>query len=299
MTDGPVVTAGRPDESVDAHPVRTDALTYLAVVNGTDLWVTADLQHSPAGRLALVHRHSKHVRPLPEPLAADLAGQSLPAGTVVAACRVADVLTDQDTGIWDIALLTDHTDPQLLPLAAHARTYPAAPTAPVPCPDGTTLIPYRTKDGRGALRLRVAEASAEATAITTEPGRLRLALEFRHWAGPCPTTLVLTERGGRGLVEVPLQSRAGRAEVAVLLHLLVGGGTAGPAGVWDIAVEHPAGRTPCGRTAGDVAAPRRVYRYATTDTLSPVDGRATSFRPYFTNDRHLAVEITETHTEGA
>ncbi|MCW2697595.1 MAG: hypothetical protein JWR62_2680 [Modestobacter sp.] len=296
VADEPAVSSGRRPEA--AGPGATDALTYLAVINGTDLWIAAQVSHPRSGRLVLVHRQRKEIRLLPEPVPADLAGQDLPVGTVLAACPVTDVVTDRDAGIWDVALLTDDPSPRLLPLAAHALIHPAPPTAPAPHPNGTTLVPYRTRDGRGAIRVRVAEATAEVVRIASGPGRLVVTIEFRSWVGPSPTTMVMAERRGLRRVEIPLDVRAERAEAAVPLDLLVPGGTGGSAGVWDVVVEGPAGRTPCGRTARDVAAPRRVYRYATHDASPAVDGAPTSFRPYFTNDRHLAVEVTGTGEPG-
>ena len=67
-----------------------------------------------------------------------------------------------------------------------------------------------------------------------------------------------------------------------------------PASVWDVSVEGPEGRTRCGRTARDVVDPRRVHRYTTQTYGSATGDAALVFRPYFTNDRHLAVEIDGT-----
>jgi hypothetical protein len=86
----------------------------------------------------------------------------------------------------------------------------------------------------------------------------------------------------------------GRASISVPLHLLALQCRDAPASVWDVAVEGPAGRTRCGRTGHDVSDPRRVYRYSTQSYQSASEDSALVYRPYYTNDRHLAVEIDGT-----
>jgi len=85
----------------------------------------------------------------------------------------------------------------------------------------------------------------------------------------------------------------GRASVSVPVRLLARHLREAQVVVWDVAVEGPLGRAPCGRTAGDVSDPRRVYRYAAQ--AHPRDeGPSVLARPYFTNDLTLAVEIDGT-----
>ena len=129
------------------------------MVNGEDLWVSAQAPDAPQARLGMVHRHSQEVRLLPSPTMADLAGQNLPSGTLVATCRSADLLTDPDTGIWDIAVIEPGTSPRRLHVSERAQIYPAPPVGPMAGPDGVVLIPYVTKDGRGAVKVRTAPPS--------------------------------------------------------------------------------------------------------------------------------------------
>jgi hypothetical protein len=269
-------------------------VTYLAVVNGSDLWVTAQVPDASTVQLALVHRHRKEVRLLPRPSMADMAGQDLPAGTLAAACPSADVLTDQDAGIWDFAVVGSAADPRRLRLAAQAVVYPVDPIRPTARPDGVVLTPYRTKDGRPAVNVGLAAPSVEVTELVSEPGRLAMTLQLSRWSGPHPTSLVLEQRRGPGRLVVPLEMTGSRASMTVPLQLLALQCRDAPASVWDVAVEGPAGRTRCGRTGHDVSDPRRVYRYATQSYHSASEGSALVFRPYFTNDRHLAVEIDGT-----
>ncbi|WP_089303862.1 hypothetical protein [Geodermatophilus pulveris] len=269
-------------------------LTYVAVVNGDALWVSAHVPGAARARLGVVHRHRKEVRLLPAPTMADLAGQNLPADTLVATCRSADLLTAQDTGIWDLAVVEPGGSPRRLRVAERAQLYPATPVVPMARADGVVLAPYTTKDGRGAVRVRVAPPSVEVTAVVSEPGRLAVTLELCRWSGPEPTSLVLERRRGPGRVSVPLQVTDGRARVTVPLHLLAQQCQGEPASVWDVAVQGPDGRTRCGRTARDVADPRRVHRYATQTYDSGSGHAALVFRPYFTSDRHLAVEVDGT-----
>lgn len=272
---------------------RAGELTYLAVVNGSEIWVTAQVPDPAGARLAVVHRHRKDVRLLPAPSLADMAGQDLPPGSVTAACRSVDVFSEPDTGIWDLAVVEKGGTPRRLPLGAQARLYPAAPVAPSAGSDGVVVRPYRTKDGRGAVDVSVAVPSVEVARLVSEPGRLAMTLELRQWSGPEPSALVLEQRRGTGRLTVPLEVDEGRASITVPLHLLAEECREAPASVWDVAVEGPAGRTRCGRRAHDVSDPRRVYRYA-TNTYQSANGAVIVFRPYFTNDRHLAVEIDGT-----
>lgn len=277
------------------RPAETPAeVTYLAVVNGSDLWVAAQLPDPSTAHLALVHRHRKEVRLLPRPTMADMAGQDLPAGTLAAACPSADVLTDQDAGIWDLAVVGSGTDPRRLRLAAQAVVYPVDPVRPMARPDGVVLTPYRTRDGRPAVNVALAAPSVEVTELVSEPGRLALTLQLSRWSGPRPTSLVLEQRRGPGRLVVPLETTEAGASITVPLDLLALQCRGASASVWDVAVEGPAGRSRCGRSGRDVSDPRRVYRYATQSYHSASEGSALVYRPYFTNDRHLAVEVDAT-----
>ncbi len=270
-------------------------LTCLAVVNGCDLWVSAEGPVPQTARLALVHRRRKEVRLLPEPTAEDLTGQDLPPGSVVAACRLVGLLAEQDTGTWDLALVTRGAEPRLLHLGTRAQLYPTGPAGPIAGPGGLVVTPYRTKDGRGAVGVSVAPPSVEVVALANEPGGLSMTLELHRWSGPTPTSLVLDQRRGPGRLTLPLEIAGGRASVTVPVHLLAGQLGVEPASVWDVAAGSPAGRTACGRTARDVSEPRRVYRYAAQRHEGSGDGGGRSpvvvVRPYFTNDRTLAVEV--------
>jgi hypothetical protein len=181
--------ATSPATPLPVEPVAE--VTYLAVVNGADLWVTAQVPDPSTAHLALVHRHRKEVRLLPRPSMADMAGQDLPAGAVVAACPSADVLTDQDAGIWDLAVVGSGADPWRLRLATQAVVYPVGPVRPMARPDGVVLTPYRTKDGRSAVNVGLAAPSVEVAELVSEPGRLAMTLRLRRWSGPEPTSLVL------------------------------------------------------------------------------------------------------------
>ncbi len=267
-------------------------LTYVAVVNGCELWVAGVAGDTPAPgttQLALVHRHRREVRLLPAPSAADLAGQVLPPGAVLAAGPLDAVLTRADEGTWDLAVVRQGETPELVRLSEQAQLYPTGPVRPMAGPDGVQATPYRTKDGRAAIAVSVAGPSVEVTRLVHEPGRLTLTLQLCRWVGVEPTCLVLDQRRGPGHLTIPLETSGGRASVTLPVHLIAGTPGRGPASVWDLAVEGPAGRTPCGRTAHDVDAPRRVYRYPARDHESA--GHPLSVRPYFTNDRTLALEV--------
>ncbi len=264
-------------------------LTYVAVVNGCDLWVAGDAPAPRTPRLALVHRHRREARLLPTPSAADLAGQDLPPGTVLAAGPLGPLLTREDEGTWDLAVVGQDGTPELLRLSERAQLYPTGPVRPMAGPDGVVATPYRTEDGRAAIGVSVAAPSVEVATLVHEPGRLALTLRLCRWVGAEPTCLVLDQRRGPGHLTIPLETSGGRASVTLPVRLLAGALEETPASVWDVAVQGPAGRTPCGRTARDVDAPRRVYRYPALDHRPT--GHPLSLRPYFTNDRTLALEV--------
>jgi hypothetical protein len=264
------------------------------VVNGCDVWVAGRVPSPETARLALVHRHSKAVRLLPEPSGADLAGQDLDPGALVATGRLPELLTDEDAGTWDLAVVHPGQPLNLIQLAEQALVYPASPMRPMPGPSGLVVTPYRTRDGRGAVGISVAPPSAEVTALAGEPGGLRITLELRWWSGPAPTSLVFEQRRGRGHLALPLETGEGRASLTVPVHLLARQLRDADLSVWDVATEGPAGRIPCGRTTNDVNDPRRVYRYPPQWHESDGWGPGLAARPYFTNDRTLALEVRGT-----
>jgi len=265
-------------------------VTYFAVINGERLWVSADAGGHAEARLVLVNRSTKHVRQLPEPRAADMTGQTPRRGALVVACQREDVLTAEDVGIWDLAVVLPGKSPAPLRLAERAEVYPTAPVAPAAADDGVVVTPYRTADGRPAVRVALASPSVEVLTLISEPGRLALSLQLNRWRGPLPTSLELDQRGGPGHVSVPILFDDGPAAVSVPLDLVAEQRVAATASVWNVAVASPSGTTRCGRTARDVSDPRKTYRYPTSSYLT-ADGGLVVFRPYFTTDRHLAVEI--------
>ena len=270
---------------------RSDGVVdYVAVVNGADLWMRARVSGDARGvELALVNRRDRgRVRSLRDARRPAVHGEH----GVTVQCRRADVLTERDVGIWDVVTLRPGRAPKPLRAADRVEIYPAPPTAPMPGDDGVRVTPYVTRDGRAAMRVDLAPPSAEVIAVISEPGRLAFTLELKSWTGSPPAEAVLAQRGGEGSVRVPLVLTGQRAKVTIPLEAVAEQCSDGGASVWNVSVEGPDGAVRCGRTAHDVADPRRAYRYATASFQSRrPDGVAVTFRPYFTRDRYLAVEI--------
>lgn len=269
-------------------------ITYLAVINGNDLWVAADVPAWPGAELVAIRRKHRDIRPLPAPTQADLTGQQVRPSALLAAGSLVALLRAGDEGNWDLAVRAPGRSPVRLRLGEHAQLYPTPPASPVAGDGGMVVAPYRTANGLAALRVTAAPTSIEVTGVVSEPGRLALTLELVRWSGPEPTTLILAQRGGAGHVSVPLAMTDGVAAVIVPLDQVAQEAPTPSSSVWDVSVQSPGGVTRCGRTARDVSDPRRVYRYVTSSYQPPAPGPVLMFRPYFTKDRYLAVEIDVT-----
>ncbi|NIH67602.1 hypothetical protein [Modestobacter marinus] len=261
------------------------------MINGDDLWISADVPAWPGAELVAVRRKHRDVRPLPAPTLADMIGQQARPSALLAAGSLADLLTAQDEGIWDLAVRAPGHSPVRLRLGERAQLYPVPPASPVAGSSGLIITPYRTADGLAALRVAAAPTSVEVSELVSEPGRLALTVELVRWSGPEPTALVLAQRGGTGRVSVPLALTDRTAAVTVPLDQVAQEAVSTPTSVWDVFVQSSDGLTRCGRTARDVSDPRRVYRYVTSSYQPPATGPVLVFRPYFTKDRYLAVEI--------
>ncbi|MFD5912931.1 hypothetical protein ACFWHL_29870, partial [Streptomyces massasporeus] len=195
-----------------------------------------------------------------------------------------------DEGRWDVYLLPEpgaerrRVRPGLRDLRTlvdgHLRDRPS----PV-----TVRIPYVTKDGFLALRTWRRTAHAEARAIGIEDRALTVTARL-HGAELHEDATVRLRLRGTGIVRT-LRPRAdddgrGFSFTAGPGELTADGGGAGR--IWDVFVRPTAEATPIrvARLLDDVADRKHVHVYPAMEA----DGSA--FRPYYTVDNDLAIEVT-------
>ncbi|MFF5847221.1 transferase [Streptomyces massasporeus] len=195
-----------------------------------------------------------------------------------------------DEGRWDVYLLPEPGAERrrLRPGLRDLRTLVDGHLRDRPSPV-TARVPYVTKDGFLALRAWRRTAHAEARAIGVEDRALTVTARL-HGAELQENATVRLRLRGTDTVRT-LRPRAdddarGFSFTAGPGDLTVGGGGAGR--VWDVFVRPAADAPPIrvARLLDDVADRKHVHVYPALEA----DGSA--FRPYYTVDNDLAIEVT-------
>ncbi|MFJ4280534.1 transferase [Streptomyces massasporeus] len=195
-----------------------------------------------------------------------------------------------DEGRWDVYLLPE-------PAAERRRVRPG-PRDLRTLVDGhlrdrsspvTVRIPYVTKDGFLALRTWRRTAHAEARAIGIEDRALTVTARLHGAELHEDATVRLRLRGTDTVRTVRLRAdddARGFSFTAGPGDLRVEGGKVG--GIWDVFVRPTADAPPIrvARLLDDVADRKHVHVYPAAEA----DGSA--FRPYYTVDNDLAIEVT-------
>ncbi|MGW1923671.1 transferase [Streptomyces massasporeus] len=195
-----------------------------------------------------------------------------------------------DEGRWDVYLLPEPTAERrrLRPGLRDLRTLVDGHLRDRPSPV-TVRIPYVTKDGFLALRAWRRAAHAEARAIGVEDRALTVTARL-HGAELHEDAAVLLRLRGTDTVRT-LRPRAdddarGFSFTAGPGDLTVEGGGAG--GIWDVFVRPAADAPPirAARLLDDVADRKHVHVYPA------IEAEGSAFRPYYTVDNDLAIEVT-------
>ncbi|MGC4972870.1 transferase [Streptomyces sp. DT199] len=195
-----------------------------------------------------------------------------------------------EEGRWDVYLLPEPAAERrrLRPGLRDLRTLVEGHLRDRPSPV-TVRIPYVTKDGFLALRAWRRTAHAEARAIDVEDRALTVTARL-HGAELHGDAAVLLRLRGTDTVRT-LRPRAdddarGLSFTAGPGDLVAGGGGAGR--IWDVFVRPAADAPPIrvARLLDDVADRKHVHVYPAIEA----DGSA--FRPYYTVDNDLAIEVT-------
>lgn len=263
---------------------------YAGVLDGRHLWCAVEIgDQSRAEGLELVSRATGERHPI---------HSETSEGRLESCVDLAELPVGPEGDVFDVALRRSRRGPRWV------RTDPSAlaprDTTVPPSPDHLwRRAAYRTRGGRLAVSVKPLEACAEVVHVGVYPGLLRVECRFVGVTGSVvgdgPVDVLLRRRGGAESRTYPGVVADGAMVVDLRLGELGEVGSHDPEHpqpeqTWDVHVVGSAGELRVGRRTSDLRGLRHAIRYLASTHVGGHESR-TVVRPYYTNDRYLALEV--------